>query len=69
MKNLASPLNQKTFERRLFFPKNDMSLTWTLCAAKPGENIFEGSFSNEKPIWDGKPFKGCLLIYGEQTGI
>ena len=30
-------------------------------------NIFEGFLSNEKPIWDGKPFKGCLLIYGEQT--
>ena len=30
-------------------------------------NIFEGFLLNKKPIWDGKPFKGCLLIYGEQT--
>ena len=29
--------------------------------------VFDGFLLNEKPIWDGKPFKGCLLIYGEQT--
>jgi Flp pilus assembly protein TadD, contains TPR repeats len=29
--------------------------------------VFDGFLLNEKPIWDGKPFNGCLLIYGEQT--
>ena len=30
-------------------------------------NVFQGLLFNDKLIWDGKPFKGCLLIYGEQT--
>ena len=76
LKSLETSLSIEPDAQDAIFNKSIINLRngnfkkgWDLYEAGLGDNIrevFENYFLETTPVWDGKPFEGTLLIYGEQ---